>query len=165
MSDHLSTYLSDHLGGAEAGVALLERWRGHLTDPAIAQALEHLHADIVKDRQSLEDLYLRVTGERATVKRTVGWFAEKIAGLKHLGEYDDFALFESLEILSLGILGKRALWSVLNEVSAFDQRLAGMEFGILEHRATSQFAQVEELRRQFGTMALRVSSQPHDNGR
>ena len=155
--DNLATYLSDHLAGSEAAVALLEGWRGHVRDAGVATSLDELLADILLDQRTLEELSLRATGEKRTLKRAAGWLVEKIARLKHLSQHanDDFALFESLELLSLGIQGKRALWAVLHELAPIDSRLAGFEFGVLEHRATAQYLRADELRREMGVRALR----------
>ncbi|WP_442508833.1 hypothetical protein SH528x_000365 [Novipirellula sp. SH528] len=52
----------------------------------------------------------------------------------------------------MGILGKRALWQMLQSLS--DPELLSLEYGRLIERAESQFQQVEQWRIRTGTMAM-----------
>ena len=59
-----------------------------------------------------------------------------------------------LEMLTLGILGKLALWRVLIVVGEFDARVRGEDYNQLAARAESQHARVEERRLQAARKAF-----------
>jgi hypothetical protein len=63
-----------------------------------------------------------------------------------LGTDESLGVFETLEVLSLGILGKRALWRALEAVAAADTRLQAIDFNTLINRAEAQYAAVEARR-------------------
>ena len=54
--------------------------------------------------------------------------------------------FEALEIVALGILGKKSLWDAPKMVGATDARLSGLDLARLAERARTQHARVEERR-------------------
>lgn len=71
-----------------------------------------LRAEIKEDRQAPEELLER-TGPAATspVKEAGAWLTEKGTRIKlRRGAGEGLGTLEALEALSLGILGKRALW-------------------------------------------------------
>ena len=76
-----------------------------------------------------------------------GWLLEKAARLKlgHTGSAH-FELFESLELLALGIQGKASLWRALQVASRSDGRLREYDFESLIRRALDQYGIVEEQR-------------------
>jgi len=153
----LAVYLNDHLAGSEAALELL----AHLADGATSSDLRArfvaLRAEIEEDQTALRGLLARIGEDESSVKRALGWLAEKATRLK-LGvtkdERDAFALFESLEILALGIEGKRSLWRALAVIAASDPRLAGLDVPKLMERATQQHDEVERLRLEFAIDAL-----------
>jgi hypothetical protein len=51
------------------------------------------------------------------------------------GANGSFEVFEALEFLSLGILGKLSLWSALHLTARSDTRLEGLDFTRLVGRA------------------------------
>jgi hypothetical protein len=48
------------------------------------------------------------------------------------------ARLEELEVLSIGIEGKRLLWQALAAIAGSDGRLGGLDFDALERRARTQ---------------------------
>ena len=84
--------------------------------------------------------------EESTLKKAGAWVAEKVSRTKlRVGDTGEpnLALLQSLESLSLGIVGKRSLWRSLMAVKQSAPRLDGFDFVRLEQRATDQFKQVE----------------------
>ena len=78
-----------------------------------------------------------------------GWIGEKVTRLKLL--LDDPAdsglrRLESLEVLALGILGKRSLWRALAASVEAVPELRDIDLARLEQRAEDQFARVETAR-------------------
>ncbi len=55
-------------------------------------------------------------------------------------------VFEAVELLSLGVLGKLALWNTLRELAG-DSRLAQLDLDALCREAERQHSELEKLRR------------------
>lgn len=155
MSDPLATYLEDHLAGASAAIDLLESLRDqHASEPLGPMAAGWLE-EISEDRKTLLRLIDRVEHGPHVGKEAAAWLAEKVSRAK-LGRVSkgDLGTFQALETLSLGILGKRALWRALAEAAPEDPRLTGLDYDGLIRGAESQFASVEEQRLEAGRRAL-----------
>ena len=151
--DLLVTYLSDHLAGAETAIALIERWKPHVKDTDLARFFDELETDIRTDMDALDAIKSQLAPGSGGAKRAAGWLAEKLLRLKlsrASGVRERFALFESLEVLALGILGKRALWALLGELRSRHHHLDGHDFGVLELRAVDQAQRVEAARLALG---------------
>lgn len=111
---------------------------------------------IREDKRILEDLLAALTAKRSVFKRCVAWCGGKLSSLKldrrlrgKLGS------FEAAEILSLGILGKRALWRLLQNLErAAGNPASGLDFRELIDDAERQFQQVENWRLEIGSKLL-----------
>jgi hypothetical protein len=158
MSDPLLTYLHDHLAGAEFGLELLRDLREqHATNETGALA-SRLETEVEEDRSTLQQLARQLNGGTNAGKTVVSWLAEKASRLKlRRGAAAGLGLFESLEALALGILGKEALWTALETAAPVEPRLAGFDFGALAARARHQHAQVEAHRRILAAVVFSAS--------
>jgi hypothetical protein len=146
-TDHLGTYLNDHLAGSEAGLQLIARLADDYPDTDFADGLRSLHSEIEEDQQQLKQLLERVSGGGSTIKQAAGWVAEKLTRIKlGLTTAEPLALFEALEALSLGILGKRALWRGLAVIAADALDVGDINLAELERRALDQWERVEAWR-------------------
>jgi hypothetical protein len=147
MSEALATYLNDHLGGAQIAVQLLESMRDQHDDQDFRQFASVLLPQIEADDLVLRRITEKVGSGPSVAKRAGGWILEKAARLKlgHTGS-TDFELFESLELLALGIHGKLCLWKALLTASGADTRLREYDFEALIRRAEDQYGQVENRR-------------------
>lgn len=145
--EHLSTYLNDHLAGAVAGLEIIDRM---ITNAGELQGiLTPLRKDLESDRQELVGLMKSLGISQGRVRQATAWLAEQLAEGKF--EIDDpekgmLGRLERLEALSLGIEGKRSLWTALDVASAFDDRLAVLNYSELIERARDQRDLVERLR-------------------
>ncbi|HEY2343039.1 MAG TPA: hypothetical protein VGH90_08430 [Chthoniobacteraceae bacterium] len=141
MSSNLEIYLNDHLAGAHGALELLD----HLVDGAssepLANFLSALQKEIEEDSAVLKGLVARLGYKESVVRKTGAWVAQKLTkGKFALNDTDDSrGLFQALESLSLGILGKRALWRTLSGIG-LDQ---GLDYDALIQRAEGQFERVE----------------------
>jgi len=143
----LSTYLNDHLAGSIGAVEMVE----DLTDTHEGQPLERffkaLGEDIQSDQRDLKRLIEALGIKESKVRKAGAWMAEKASRLKlrgaDIGE-PNLALLQSLETLSIGIMGKRSLWRTLDATIAASVREAGLDLATLEKRAGDQFQRVEE---------------------
>ena len=157
MSDPLSTYLHDHLGGAKAAIDLLEAMRDGHKDAALKDFAAYLLVEVQADRDTLQRLAEQVGSGSDALKEFSGWFAEKVTRLKlGQGSGEDFGTFEALEFLALGVRGKLGMWQALDVVAAGDARLSGFDFKHLAARAEAQYEKVEQQRLQAATIALAV---------
>ncbi len=150
----LHTYLNDHLGGATAALQLLEHLAGSADDPVDKQFFKSLHEEISLDRDVLTGLIAKTGREPSTLRQAGGWLAARFGQLKLAldnSKAGNLDYFEALEVLALGILGKRSLWRALSTVSQLPE-LQGLDLSELERRALEQHDRVE---------ARRVATAPH----
>jgi hypothetical protein len=155
MSEALVTYLNDHLGGAQIAVQLLEAMRDQHDDQDFRQFASVLLPEIEADDLTLRHIAEKVGSGPSAVKQVGGWILEKAARLKlgHTGSRD-FELFESVELLTLGILGKLSLWKALQAASTSDSRLREYDFETLIRRAQDQYEQAERRRLNLAQLVL-----------
>jgi hypothetical protein len=155
MSEHLATYLNDHLAGARFAIDLLKRLEEAYEDEPLGRFAAQVTAQVEEDRAVLEGIVARIGSEKSTLKEAAAWVAEKASRAKMgFSKGDVLGVFEGLETLSLGIMGKLALWRALASIACVDKRLEGVDFGSLITRAQSQFNQVEAQRLKAATTAL-----------
>ena len=153
----LSAYLDDHLAGSAAGVQLAKRCRDVHEGSDLGQYLAGLVGEIEEDRRVLEGVMTRVGARSSTVKQAGALGAEFLTRLKHLtpilGTGSAVARLEEIELLSLGIEGKRLLWEVLDELSHSDDRLREFDFTTLGQSARAQRDGLEPFRIALGIAA------------
>jgi hypothetical protein len=156
-TDALGTYLQDHLGGANLGVALAERLADTYREVPLGPFVTELARDIAQDKAALEDLMGRLGIRTDALKEAAGWIAEKAGRLKlsdaMTGDPDLKRLLE-LEVLAVGIEGKIALWHSLLNVADSRSELAGIDIAGLAKRAEGQRAELEEHRLRAASDAL-----------
>jgi hypothetical protein len=160
---HLSTYLNDHLAGATAALELLEHLQSWYAGTDVAQTAADLLRDISADVEVLEDVMKRLDVSQSIPRRIAGWIGEKVANLKL--KLDDpgakgLRLLESAEALSLGVEGKRLLWTSLSIVLANEEALRGVDFEDLQRRAVQQREQIESLRLIAAQATLSEATRP-----
>jgi hypothetical protein len=156
---NLLGYLNDHLAGAAAGIQLTERCRDRDPESELGQMLQGLLLEIRHDRDVLERVIRVLGGSPDTIKRGAALGAERISSLRMwlpmIGPGSrDSARLEEIEVLSLGIEGKRLLWAALAQLSSADERLSGFAFPDLKRRARSQRDRLERFRLRLATEAL-----------
>jgi hypothetical protein len=71
------------------------------------------------------------------------------------GMQNDLGHFEALELLTLGIQGKRVLWKALAVVAPYYASWVIYDFKALEQRAIEQRDRVETKRLQLAQLVLR----------
>jgi hypothetical protein len=147
MTDPLSIYLHDHLGAAQSAVELLDYWQEkHRGEPLGIFAAE-LRTEVEADVAELRQIIARVGASPHSMKEAAGWLAEKASRFKLRHEHSEaLGVFEGLEMLALGVLGKRALWEALEVVAVSDPRLQETDLEKLAVRAKQQHARIEARR-------------------
>jgi len=121
--------------------------------------LDALLGEIEEDRSVLQRVIKALGGSTNPVKRASAVGMERLASLRMampvLGPGSgEAARLEELEVLSLGIEGKRMLWKALGTLASSDGRLVGFDFVGLERRAESQRRRLEPFRLELAAAAL-----------
>jgi hypothetical protein len=148
-TEHLSTYLNDHLAGSVAALELIEHLAKKYPGTGIETMCAELHAEISADQDILRDLLRTFDAGESTLRKAGAWIAEKFGQAKlGIGEHDvsGVGLLEALEGLALGITGKQLLWRSLAAAATAMPQLNGLDYPHLEQRAVEQRDRVEEKR-------------------
>ncbi len=137
----LDGYLNDHLAGAAAAIQLAERCRAREPETALGQVLRGLVREINEDRETLERVVRALGGQPNLVKRTGARGVELLASLRMwlpvVGTgRSEASRLEEIEVLSLGLEGKRMMWGALATLST--SGLEGFDFAGLQRRASEQ---------------------------
>ena len=144
--------MQDHLAGARFAVTLLDDLIAQKADADAADLAARLLTEIKQDRSVLEEFVNQFGADRSLVKEASAWIAQKASKAK-LDVSEPFGIFEAVELLSLGVLGKRALWNTLNELKRSGSFKCEPELEELIRLAEQQYEGLEKLRR---TLARRV---------
>lgn len=157
VNENFGIYLNDHCAGARFAVELLQRiGADHAGEPLGDFALALLE-QIEGDYEILKAIADEHEAAGGLIKEAVGWIGEKASRVKlQLSSNSPIGDFESLELLSLGILGKLKLWEVLkvlrNEVSYLHTK--GIDIDQLIASAQEQHDKVESQRRTLITFTF-----------
>lgn len=146
MGNNLRTYLHDHLAGAQFATSLLADMARQTFDAEIARFASVLLREIEEDEKVAEKILSRLDAKPSMIKEASAWLAQKMGRAKFHLEGDRFSIFEALELLSIGILGKLALWKALAEISGEVDELQPEDFAALAERARDQHERVEQRR-------------------
>jgi hypothetical protein len=156
MGGLLAIYLNDHLAGATLGVELARRLRAsNEDDPEFGPALTEVCAEIEDDRETLKAAMDRLGVGQSKLKPLAAALGERLGRLKpngRLWSYSPLSRLDELELLQIGVAGKRRLWRALERTHAGD--LAGFDLGALAERATGQLRSLEALHLEAAALAL-----------
>jgi hypothetical protein len=154
---HLARYLNDHLAGSTTIVNLLQHLQRSRRGKDMHWFLVTLRGDIVADRVSLEGVMDCAQVKKNRHQTATAWLIEKLTRLKlRIDDKGDGALqfLEGLELVEVGIEGKRELWRALAATSEQMPVLKGINFGDLIQRADDQHERVESVRIETAKAAL-----------
>jgi hypothetical protein len=155
MDNPLAVYLHDHRAGSSFAVELLEKLATEFTGTPTGELARELLEQVQVDRKTLEQIIAKVGKTNVDVYDALGWVTERVSRIKL--KHDDpigIGAFEAFEAISLGILGKRALWETLQVHQSIDIRVAGPDYPDLIARAEQQFQKANEYRLQLVNSAL-----------
>jgi hypothetical protein len=155
---YLGIYLNDHLAGAWLGRQIASRALGQNAEEPVGDFLRVLVHEIEEDRESL----LRVMGllgiRQDPLKPVAMWAGERLGRVfkfnGHLLRYSPLSRLEELELLSLGVEGKRLMWRTLEVLAETDDRLKGFDVATLIKRAEAQRDELERYRLEAAAEAL-----------
>ena len=156
--EHLATYLNDHLAGSVVAVELMDNLEALYAGTPMAEFIANLSADVEADREELKTLMSRLKISESRTRKASAWLTEKFTELKlRLDDQTrgDLRLFESLEVLSLGIEGKKSLWVALSAAAEVSPRLRIVDYEKLKQRAEEQHSRVETKRIEVAKTVLK----------
>lgn len=145
----LTTYLNDHLAGSVAAIELLDHLIERAPGPEPKNLYADLRADVAEDQETLQVAIRRLRADEIGWRKAGAWLTEKLGRLKlRMDDSADGGLheLEAVEALSLGILGKLALWRALVQAVGELESLRGLDLARLERRAQDQHARAESRR-------------------
>ncbi len=157
MNNRLERYLNDHLAGSHSAIAVIQDLIGRQDDPREAGFFRDLKVAVEEDQEVLASLLEGAGMKESTVQKAAGKITAQAGRLKLLWEGMDpgeLGSFEALELLVLGIQGKRVLWIMLREIAPLFPEWEGTDFRALERRARKQRDAVEKRRIAAGKAAL-----------
>jgi hypothetical protein len=157
MSDFLAVYLRDQLALGVTWRAVARRARDNNKGTELGAALAEVADGIAEDVRTFEAI-MRALGIRPNrAKVLLASVAERFGRLKRNGRwlsYSPLSRFLELEILAMGIEGKKILWHTLGELAGLRDRLPDTDFDELLTRAGRQRQTLEPFRREAGTRAF-----------
>lgn len=152
----LRAYLTDHLAGAQAGLALARRFSDHLGETPAGAVLDEVTAEIAADLASLVAVLEALDVPRQVPKELVALAGERLSRAKPNGQLlgrSPLTFLVELEGLTAGVSGKRSLWRSL-QVALPQEPLESPTLAELVARADGQLERLEELRDDIARTAL-----------
>lgn len=158
MNQDLERYLNDHLAGSCGAISMIQDLADRQESESGREFFLHLKASVEGDQDQLKRLLDRAGLEQSRTLQVAGSLTAKAGRLKLLWDGLDpgeLGMFEALEILALGIQGKRLLWVMLGKIAAGMPHWEGVNFEELERAAIQQRDAVEARRIEAGCEAFR----------
>lgn len=149
----LQTYINDHLAGAQYALNLLNDLAKQTLDSKVADTAAKLIIEVGADKDALEECSQQLGGETSVVKEAAAWVVQKFSKPK-LAVDTTLGLFEAVEVLTLGVNGKRALWSALRALPDGSVPVTATQLEGLIQRAEAQMALLECLRLRLAVEAF-----------
>lgn len=149
MDKDLHRYLNGHLAGSHCALSLIKELGKRQTDAAEQRFFVDLEERVEGDQRILKELLTACGGEESTGLHSLGEIGGKVSRLLFLYEGMEpgkLGNLEALEMLALGIQGKRLLWVALQEVAHHFPEWSAVDFQKLEFGAIHQREEVEERR-------------------
>ena len=110
---------------------------------------------LAADRETLIAIMERLGVGRGRLKPALAVAGERLGRLKPNGQlrgYSPLSRLDEIELLQIGVAGKRRLWRALEHTHAAE--LASFDLGALAERATAQLDRLEALHVKAAALAL-----------
>ncbi len=157
METYLGIYLRDQLALGVFWREVARRARDNNRGTPLGDALAEVADGITEDVDTFRTIMRRIGFRPNPVKTRLSVVAERIGRLKLNGQirgYSPLSRFLELEILTMGIQGKKQLWATLRDLADLATRLPDIDFDHLIDRAEQQRTTLEPFRVRAGTTAL-----------
>lgn len=153
----LGIYMNDQLALGYGWRELARRAQRENEGTELGRMLAGVATGIAEDVASFETMMRRLGFPRSPVKPSLAVAAERVARLKLNGRlrgYSPLSRFLELDVLAMGLDGKKLLWSTLRDSAGLARRLPDVDFEQLIQRAEAQRADVEPFRREAAHRAF-----------
>jgi hypothetical protein len=154
---YLGIYLNDQLAMGVVWRELARRAVRNNRDTELGTALAEVATGIAEDVATFKEIMARLGVRRDPVKVALAVAAERLGRFKPNGQllrYSPLSRFVELDILAMGIEGKKVLWTTLRDLAGLAGRLPDIDFDELISRAEGQRRTLEPFRARAGTAAL-----------
>jgi hypothetical protein len=154
----LRIYMNDQLALGIGWRELARRAQRSNRGSEVGDALALVAREIAEDVSTFETLMLRLEIPKSPLKGPLAIAAERVARLKLNGEllsYSPLSRFLELDVLTMGIDGKKQLWATLRDLAGLRERLADTDFNALIQRAEQQRERLEPFRQQAAQRCFR----------
>ncbi|HYZ35729.1 MAG TPA: hypothetical protein VE673_03250 [Pseudonocardiaceae bacterium] len=165
MEDFLGIYLNDQLALGILWRELASRAQRNNSGTAMGDALARVSTGIAEDVETFQQVMHRLGIGINPVKIGLAVAAERLGRLKPNGRmsgYSPLSRFLELDVLAMGIDGKKLLWTTLRDLAGLGSRLPDIDFDQLIERANQQRADLEPFRARAGTNAFTAASPEED---
>src|ERR1044072_6898173 len=157
MNDYLRIYLNDHLAMGVAWRELARRSSRANKGTDTGRALTKVAAAIAEDVATFRAVMRTLGVPENKVKSVAALLGERLGRLKTNGklrDYSPLSRFEELEFLTMGIDGKKQLWTTLRDLAGPAGRLPDVDCEPLITRAQHHRDELEPLRVHAGREAF-----------
>jgi hypothetical protein len=163
VNELLAIYLRDHHAAGRAGTALARRTADHLDlPPARREAMQAVAAELAEDLRTLEAIMDRLGTSPSPVKDALAEAGERLGRLKSNGAVlarSPLSNVIELEALVVGITGKLAMWTALQELCEHEPGLGADELARLTDRALRQREIVDDCRLEAARLAFEARTE------
>jgi hypothetical protein len=143
----LAAYLREHLSGADAAIQVVERLKEAHRGTREGTLFATLDQEFRDDRGVVAALLRDLHASPRSAKRLMGQAAGSVLKLAAGGERGELRLFRTLEMLAIGVQGKRCMWRAAQALEPRLQPRGARSFAELEARALDQWEAIERCRR------------------
>jgi hypothetical protein len=158
MPRFLRIYMNDQLALGVAWREVARRAQRSNDGTELGDALARVSAAIAEDVETFEDIMCRLGIRRNSIKVAFAIAGERLGRLKLNGRlrgYSPLSRFVELDLLVMGIEGKRVLWKNLRDLAGFAAQLPDVDFDGLIDSAGRQRAELTPFHERAGAEALR----------
>jgi hypothetical protein len=143
----LAAYLQSHLTGSESAEGLAQRLLdGDEHDEDVKRFLKGFIGDIQEERGYVESIMESLDRDRSLIRRGLD-VATDLAGMAgELAATASPGPFADLEMLAVGVWGKRLLWGTLLKLAEVDERFRSLPLADLSDSADRQEIELLRLR-------------------
>jgi hypothetical protein len=145
-TQHLSTYLSDHIALSVAGIELAKRCYSSNNESELGEFFADLIPKLEHEQQVLKTLLHKLEISDSPLKNAAAWAAEKVGRLKpndSLLRYSPLSRVVELETLSSGLNAQILMWNALGVCIPDEPAFSDIECAWFVKENTTYWKQLE----------------------
>jgi hypothetical protein len=157
----LRIYLNDQYALGVGWRELAQRAQRNNGGTELGRVVGTVADDIAADVETFGSIMERLGVPKSPVKGQLAIVGERLGRVKLNGRllrFSPLSRFHELDVLAMGIEGKKVLWANLRDLAQLGARLPDIDFDDLIERAQDQRDRLEPFRRAAGVRALAARS-------